>query len=646
VGGNLSISAGTGGSLPRISASISSYLTNPVAAMSIGMRSWDDVTYINYGKTGDSFLRSSQESNGLNIINAPGTGTEDYVRFYAGTNANTTTTPDIHIQGSGTTRGYVGINNGNPQFLLDVLGSNSRFYYDPTSVGGRFLLSGNTNIPRFEIVTAPYLTNPLAGGSIGVRAWDDSSFPGYGKVGDMHVYVGNNTNGLNIIKSGPGSNTENYIRFYAGQQALPANTPDIHIQGSGTTRGYVGINNDNPQYLLDVKDSDSRFYYDSTSVGGRLSLSGRTNLPRFAVDIPPYLSNPLATVSLGMRAWDDSLYADYGNPGDAHLYAGVNANGLNIISETGAFSSDYIRFYAGQDANGTTPDIHIQGSGTTRGYVGINNGNPQFLLDVSGSSGSRFYFDASTLGGVLALSGDTNIPRIGVQTINTPFISNIVMGIRTLSDVGNTIYGKNNDTFLYTSSSANGINIANAPGTGTEDYIRFFAGQTASPTNTPDIHIQGSGTTRGYVGIKTNNPSELLDVNGKTKTINFQMTSGATNGYVLTSDANGNASWQSVSGGTGGVPEATTATTTTINFTGQTIYYNATTPGTGNITQNLTGAKLGLIQKIYHNDVAEPTYPAGWVLMGDAIYFTSVLNIIYAEWAGGSRVEYWYVQEQ
>ena len=114
-------------------------------------------------------------------------------------------------------------------------------------------------------------------------------------------------------------------------------------------------------------------------------------------------------------------------------------------------------------------------------------------------------------------------------------------------------------------------------------------------------------------------------------------------GKVLTSDALGRATWQTPSGGT---PEATTATTTNINFTGQTIYYNAGSPGTGNITENLSGAKLGLVQKIYHNDAVEPTYPAGWVLMGDAIYFTSTLNIIYAEWAGGSRVEYWYVQEQ
>jgi hypothetical protein len=121
------------------------------------------------------------------------------------------------------------------------------------------------------------------------------------------------------------------------------------------------------------------------------------------------------------------------------------------------------------------------------------------------------------------------------------------------------------------------------------------------------------------------------------------MTNGATNGYVLTSDGSGNATWQVSSGGGSSV---TTATTTTINFTGQTIYYNSTSPATGNITNNLTSANLGLIQKIYHNDTSEPTYPAGWVLMGDAIYFTSTLNIIYAEWAGGTRVEYWYVQEQ
>ena len=50
----------------------------------------------------------------------------------------------------------------------------------------------------------------------------------------------------------------------------------------------------------------------------------------------------------------------------------------------------------------------------------------------------------------------------------------------------------------------------------------------------------------GNVGIGTTVPGSKLDVNGKTKTTDFQMTNGATNGYVLQSDGSGNASWQSI----------------------------------------------------------------------------------------------------
>lgn len=47
----------------------------------------------------------------------------------------------------------------------------------------------------------------------------------------------------------------------------------------------------------------------------------------------------------------------------------------------------------------------------------------------------------------------------------------------------------------------------------------------------------------GYLGIGTSTPAERLDVNGKTKTTTLQVTSGASNGYLLQSDASGNASW-------------------------------------------------------------------------------------------------------
>ena len=94
------------------------------------------------------------------------------------------------------------------------------------------------------------------------------------------------------------------------------------------------------------------------------------------------------------------------------------------------------------------------------------------------------------------------------------------------------------------------MNIINRQGGSTQDYVRFYAGQDANGT-TPDVHIQGSGTTRGFVGFGTINPTEKVDVAGRLKTENFQMTSGATAGYVLTSDVNGYASWSAVTGATG-----------------------------------------------------------------------------------------------
>ncbi|MBL7887833.1 MAG: hypothetical protein JNJ52_13885 [Flavobacterium sp.] len=48
----------------------------------------------------------------------------------------------------------------------------------------------------------------------------------------------------------------------------------------------------------------------------------------------------------------------------------------------------------------------------------------------------------------------------------------------------------------------------------------------------------------GNVGIGTTTPTEKLDVVGKTKTTNLQVTTGAGVGKVLTSDATGNATWQ------------------------------------------------------------------------------------------------------
>ena len=89
---------------------------------------------------------------------------------------------------------------------------------------------------------------------------------------------------------------------------------------------------------------------------------------------------------------------------------------------------------------------------------------------------------------------------------------------------------------------------------------------------------------------------------------------------------------------------STATTGSEILFVTPQIYNSPSSPSTANITNDLTGARIGVIQKIYHNHSVAPTVPGGWVLIGGS-YVISELNIIYAEWVSGSRVEYWIIQE-
>ena len=273
----------------------------------------------------------------------------------------------------------------------------------------------------------------------------------------------------------------------------------------------IGINTNNPQYFLDIRGTQSRLYYDSESVGGRIRLSGNTNVPRIGVEISPYLTKPAAGFDVGMRAWDDATYPGYGKVGDAFFYAGNETNGFNFLNPPGTGTEDYIRFYAGQTANGTTPDIHIQGSGSTRGYVGIGTESPTEKLHVSGNTLVNGGLSANTISATTLNISTTPTTDTGTTT-NYLTRDGSTGEVKVKTIPGSTVYG------LFTQT---GTSVAVSATTVESTLISGGVGSIIIPANGFSVgdsfkgvligHLSCVGTATLHIRIKTTSGIPLAD---------------------------------------------------------------------------------------------------------------------------------------
>jgi hypothetical protein len=102
-----------------------------------------------------------------------------------------------------------------------------------------------------------------------------------------------------------------------------------------------------------------------------------------------------------------------------------------------------------------------------------------------------------------------------------------------------------------------------------QDSMYMVLSTGVGGSSTPRIWINPTGE----VGIGVAYPNEKLDVNGTTETIGFKMPTGATAGYVLTSDATGVGTWQPA--GAGGGITGSGSTNYIPKFTGSTSIGNS-----------------------------------------------------------------------
>ena len=87
--------------------------------------------------------------------------------------------------------------------------------------------------------------------------------------------------------------------------------------------------------------------------------------------------------------------------------------------------------------------------------------------------------------------------------------------------------------------------------------------------------------------------------------------------------------------------EAPSTTGTVISFSTDKVYGTLTTHETGNITADVTNAKLGVTNIVIHNSGTAPTFGSGFKkLSGSGNYVTGVVNYIYCTFISNTEIIY------
>lgn len=310
--------------------------------------------------------------------------------------------------------------------------------------------------------------------------------------------------------------------------------------------------------------------------------------------------------------------------GSGGAYLPLSGGTMNLGASVTSFSSSATtgNFAWGNTNTSVGTDSFIGG-----GYQNTAFGTNSFIGGGRQNTVSGTY--SSVIGGYYNTTSVNFSSIVGGQVNTASGLASSVVGgwnNTTIGTYSSVLGGGYNTVSGYSSSIVGGYQ-----NTASGNYSSVIGGNGNTASGLRSVVIGGTlitGTTADTVYVPK---------------LNIKTIGTGTPLFNLGLDSSGNV----VTGTTGGGgTDTVSATTTTVDFTAPKIFHKYTNQATGNISEDLTGAKIGITQKIYHNDSVEPTYPAGWVLMGDGVYFTSILNIIYCEWAEGSRVEYWYVQEQ